>query len=52
MNFLDQIDDIAMLVQRDFVTVKMRDGKFKHISLNKVFASKEDLIGNLIANAK
>lgn len=52
MNFLDQIDDIAMLVQRDFVSVQMRDGKFRHISLNKVLASKDDLISNLIVNAK
>lgn len=52
MNLLDHINDIAMLVQRDFVTVKMRDGEYRHISLDKVFASKDDLISNLIVNAK
>lgn len=52
MNFLNLIDDISTLVQRDVVTVKMRDGKYRYISLNKVFASKDDLISNLIVNAE
>lgn len=52
MNFLGHIDDISMLVQHNFVTVKNRDGQFRYISLNKVFASKDDLISNLIVNAK